>query len=292
MSHDHNITEIRFNKQFKIATILNLAFVVVELVFGIVTNSLALISDAGHNFGDVIGLLIAWGAAYLVQKKPTTRYTYGFKKSSIIAAQLNSLILLVAIGIIIWEAVNRINNPPDVDGAVMMLVAGIGVVINGITTFLFLSGRKEDLNIKGAYLHMLADTVISLGVVISGLIIYLTNLFWIDPAISIIIALMIFWSTYKLLRDSTKLSLDAVPDSINIEDVKLLLDGFQEINEFHDLHIWALSTTESALTVHLTIDRKDQSEKILQAIQQKIKERFGITHCTIQIEERKCNNGC
>ena len=292
MSHNHNSSEISFNKQFKIGILLNLAFEIVELVLGILTNSLALISDAGHNFSDVIGLLIAWGAGYLVQKKPTDRFTYGFKKSSVIAAQLNSLILLVAIGIIIWEALNRITDPPNIDGTVVMLVAGIGVIVNGITALLFISGKEKDLNIKGAYLHMLADTLISVGVVLSGLIIYFTNLFLIDSLISILIAVIIFWSTFKLLRDSTKLSLDGVPDSINIEEVKMFLTNYQEINEFHDLHIWALSTTENALTVHLLIDREDQSKEILQKLQNEIEERFGITHCTIQIEESKCGNHC
>jgi cobalt-zinc-cadmium efflux system protein len=285
-------SKISFNKQFKIGIILNLSFVIVELVAGILNNSLALISDAGHNFSDVIGLLIAWGAGYLVQRKPTNQFTYGFKKSSVVAAQLNSLILLVAIGIIIWEALNRLSEPPNVDGAIVMLVAGIGVIVNGVTALLFISGKEKDLNIKGAYLHMLADTLISLGVLFSGLLIYFTKLFMIDSIISIIIAVIIFWSTFKLLRDSTKLSLDGVPDSIDIDKIKLFLSDYPEVNEFHDLHVWALSTTENALTVHLLIERNDQSKEILQNLQHEIEERFGITHCTIQIEEIKCGNHC
>ena len=224
--HIHNSTAVDFNKRIKIGIILNLSFVAVELVTGIVYNSLALIADAGHNLSDVISLLIAWIASYLVQKKPTSDFTYGFKKSTILAAQVNSLILLVAIGIIIWEAIERLNSPQDVNGETLIIVAGIGVFINGLTTFLFLKGKDFDLNIKGAYLHMFADTLISLGVVISGLLIIITGEYLIDPLISILIAIVIFWSTYKLLIESTKLSLDAVPESVNIEYVRNYLKNF------------------------------------------------------------------
>ena len=221
MIHNHSISNYNnHSTKFKIGIILNLVFVIVELIVGIISNSLALIADAGHNFSDIIGLLIAWGASYLVQKKPTVNFTYGFKKSTILAAQINSLILLVAIGIIIWEAVGRLTTPIEVQGINLVIVAGVGVFINGFTTFLFLKDKDSDLNIKGAYMHMLADTLISLGVVISGIIIIWTNASWIDPLISIIIAIIIFLGTLKLLRDSTKLSLDAVPDSIDIEEVK------------------------------------------------------------------------
>jgi len=289
--HQHNIGEA-YNNKFKIGIILNLSFVFIEFFIGIIYDSLALVADAGHNLSDVLGLLIAWGASYLILKKPTNNFTYGFKRSSIIAAQLNSLILLVAIGIIIWEAVNRLSSPPEVEGTIMMLVAGVGVIINGITTYLFFADKDTDLNIKGAYLHMLADTLISVGVVISGLIIYLTNSYWIDPVISILIAVIIIWSTWSLLRDATKLSLDAVPDSIDISNVKNYFLSLKEVQDFHDLHIWALSTTETALTVHLIKDSMLSNDEILKQVNAELKDQFNISHTTIQLEELECSNGC
>lgn len=296
MSHDHSHQHFpqngNYDHKFKIGIVLNLLFVFVEFIFGILYDSLALIADAGHNFSDVIGLVIALGASYLVRRKPTENFTYGFKKSSIIGAQLNSLILLVAVGIIIWEAVDRITSPPPVEGGILIIVAGFGVVINGITTYLFIGGKDSDLNIKGAYLHMLADTLISLGVVISGLIIVLTGANWIDPIISILISIIIFWSTWKLLQDATKLSLDAVPDSIDIEKVKAYLSSNSDINNFHDLHVWALSTTETALTVHLIIDQKMNRDSLIKNITHELEHNFGISHSTIQTEEIDCSNGC
>lgn len=291
-SHHHPNKEQNFDNKFKIGITLNLLFVAVELIFGLLYDSLALIADAGHNLSDVIGLVIALGASYLVRRKPTEKFTYGFKKSSIIGAQLNSLILLVAIGIIVWEAVNRITSPPEVEGSILIIVAGFGVIINGITTYLFVGGKDSDLNIKGAYLHMLADTLISLGVVFSGILILLTGASWIDPIISILISIIIFWSTWKLLQDATKLSLDAVPGSINIEEVKEYLSNNSEINDFHDLHIWALSTTETALTVHLLIDIKLDRDNFIKTINHELEHKFGINHTTIQTEEINCSNGC
>ncbi|MCW8849001.1 MAG: cation diffusion facilitator family transporter [Melioribacteraceae bacterium] len=296
MSHSHNHHHPNrtdnFDNKFKIGIALNLLFVTVEFIFGLLYDSLALIADAGHNLSDVIGLVLALGASYLVRRKPTENFTYGFKKSSVIGAQLNSLILLVAIGIIVWEAVDRITYPPQVDGFILIIVAGIGVVINGITTYLFIGGKDSDLNIKGAYLHMLADTLISLGVVVSGIIILLTGANWIDPIISILISIIIFWSTWKLLQDATKLSLDAVPGSINIEKVKDYFINKTEINDFHDLHIWALSTTETALTVHLVIDEKLKRDDFIKTVNHDLEHKFGINHSTIQTEEIDCANGC
>lgn len=289
--HDHSAPN-KFNNKFKFGIILNLGFVLIEFLFGIMYDSLALIADAGHNLTDVVGLVIAWGASYLALKKPTSKFTYGFKKSSIIAAQLNSLLLLVAIGIIIWEAVNRLTNPPEVEGIILIWVAGIGVIINGITTYLFFNGKDEDLNIKGAYLHMLADTLISVGVVISGIIIMLTAANWIDPVISIVISVVIFWSTWKLLNDSTKLSLDGVPESINADEVKKYLLNLDETCDIHDLHIWAISTTEIALTVHLIVNENLSNDKLLEKINHDLDHQFKISHTTIQLEVEKCENGC
>jgi cobalt-zinc-cadmium efflux system protein len=289
----HNLNQnISDGKRFKIGIAINLLFVLVELIVGILADSLALIADAGHNLGDVFGLLIAWGASILMVKKPSGKFTYGFKKSSILAAQLNSLILLAAVGIIIWEAINRLSSATQVDGGVLMIVAGIGVVINGITTYLFIKGKDTDLNIKGAYLHMLADTMISFGVVLSGFLIILTGFNWIDPIVSIIIAIIIFWSTWRLFQDATKLSLDAVPDSINIDQVKKYFSDNNSIVDFHDLHVWALSTTETALTVHLVIDELLDNDSILQNVNDDLKSNFSISHSTIQIEQKNCTNGC
>ncbi|MCB9259932.1 MAG: cation transporter [Ignavibacteriales bacterium] len=295
MSHDHNHhhhIDGNYNNKFKIGVALNLAFVLIEFIFGILNDSLALIADAGHNLSDIIGLLIAWGASYLVLKKPTKNFTYGFKKSSILAAQINALILLVAIGIIIWEAVDRIKSPPEVNGEILMIVAGIGVIINGITTYLFLSGKDTDLNIKGAYLHMLADTLISLGVVLSGFIIYMTNISLIDPIISIVIAIIILWGTWGLLTEATKLSLDAVPQSIDLEKIRKYIQSISQINEIHDLHVWALSTTENALTMHIIVEKKENEDSLIKKINHHLKSEFNITHTTIQIEEIKCESGC
>ncbi len=287
-NHNHHQTDGNYNNKFKLGIILNISFVLIEFIFGILYNSLALIADAGHNLSDVIGLAVAWGASILVTKKPTKNFTYGYKKSSIIGAQINSFILLVAIGVIIWEAINRFTSPPEVEGTVMIFVAGIGVVINGITTYLFLSGKDTDLNIKGAYLHMMADTLVSVGVVISGIIIIYTNAFWIDPTISILIAVVILWSTWSLLKDSTKLSLDAVPDSINIKNINEYFENLEEITNFHHLHIWALSTTETALTVHLTKKEEVSNDSLLQMVNSELRSKFNIPHATIQIENTNC----
>ena len=287
-NHNHHHTGENYNNKFKLGILLNISFVVIEFIFGILYNSLALIADAGHNLSDVIGLAIAWGASILVTKKPTKDFTYGYKKSSIIGAQINSLILLVAIGVIIWEAINRFASPPEVEGRIMIFVAGIGVVINGITTYLFLSGKDTDLNIKGAYLHMLADTLVSVGVVISGIIIIYTSAFWIDPIISLVIACVILWSTWSLLKDSTKLSLDAVPDSINIKRINEYFDSLDEISDYHHLHVWALSTTETALTVHLTKKEGIPNDTLLKKVNNDLKVKFSIPHATVQIENNNC----
>lgn len=292
-NHDHHHEmDGDINNKFKIGIILNILFVAVEFLMGILTNSLALIADAGHNLSDVLSLLIAWGASYLVLKKPSNKFTYGLKRSSILAAQLNSFILLAAVGIIIWEAVERISSPSIVNGSALIIVAGIGVAVNGLTTYLFHSGKDSDLNIKGAYLHMFADTIISVGVVVSGIIILLTGQSWIDPVISIIIALVIFWSTWKLFQEATRLSLDAVPDSINIENVKKYFNKLDDVQEYHDLHVWALSTTENALTVHIVIDGSISNDEVLEKINNDLSEKFGNLHTTIQIERRECSFGC
>ena len=291
-SHQHNHNEVpkNINSAFKIGIILNVGFVIVEFVYGIIYNSLALMADAGHNLSDVLGLLIAWGASYLVTKEPTKKYTYGFKRSSIMAATLNALLLLVAIGIILWEGIQRFSNPQEVEGIPIMIVAAIGVVINGVTAYLFLADKDKDLNVKGAYLHMLADTLISVGVVIAGLLILLTDLTWIDSVISIII--VIFWGTWGLLKDSLNLSLDAVPDSVQLEKVHKHLSNLENVITIHHLHIWALSTTENALTVHIVKEIFANNDELLKEINHELKHHFNISHTTIQIEDNECESEC
>jgi len=289
-SHTHEVKD--FGKAFAIGIALNVVYIVIEVIYGLIVNSLALIADAGHNLGDVLGLVIAWVASYLVKKSATKKYTYGLKKSSVLAAFLNSMILLVAIGIIIWEAIGRFADPQPIEGTTIMIVAGIGVLINALTALLFFSGRKHDLNIKGAFLHMAADAGISLGVVIVGLVLTFTDLYWLDPVMSIVIALIIFWGTWDLLKDSTSLALDAVPKDIDKEGVENYFDSISQLKSFHDLHIWAMSTTETALTVHAVVEENCGRNELIDKISKELKDKFNIVHTTIQIEEpgdKDCN---
>ena len=288
MAHEHNHShaEVKdYGKAFAIGITLNLIYIFIEAAYGFIINSLALLADAGHNLSDVLGLLLAWGASYLVKKAATGKHTYGFRKSSVLAALLNALILLVAIGAITWEAIGRFGNPQIIEGKIVMIVAGIGVLINSATALLFFSGRKQDLNIKGAFLHMAADAGISLGVVVVGLLLMYTDLYWIDPFISIIIALIIFWGTWGLLKDSVNLALDAVPENIDKKSVEKYLASLPEIEHFHDLHIWALSTTETALTVHVVVNNSCHRNTLIETISKALKHKFNIIHSTIQIED-------
>ncbi|MDZ7765854.1 MAG: cation diffusion facilitator family transporter [Melioribacteraceae bacterium] len=295
MSHDHSHThEVKdFSKAFAIGIGLNVVYIIVEVIYGLTVNSLALIADAGHNLSDVLGINYCMGSELSGQKKSATKkYTYGLKKSSVLAAFLNAMILLVAIGIIIREAIGRFAEPQQIEGTTIMIVAGIGVVINAATAFLFFSGRKDDLNIKGAFLHMAADAGISLGVVIVGLVLTFTNYYWLDPVVSIVIAVIIFWGTWDLLKDSTSLVLDAVPKEIDKEGVENYFDSIPEIDSFHDLHIWAMSTTETALTVHAVVEENCRRNDLIDKISEVLKNKFNIVHTTIQLEEpgkKDCN---
>ena len=286
-NHNHSHDNQNYSKAFAIGIGLNVVYIIVEVIYGLIVNSLALIADAGHNLSDVLGLLLAWGASYLVSRKPTRKYTYGFKKSSVLAAFLNALILLVAIGAIIWEAVSRFAEPQIIEGKTIMIVAGIGVIINGVTALLFYSGRKKDLNIKGAFLHMAADAGISFGVVLVGFILTFTNYYWLDPVVSIIIGILIFWGTWGLLKDSVNLALDAVPKNIKTEEVEKYFNNCKYISGFHDLHIWAMSTTETALTVHVIVDGNYERNKVIRQISNDLHEHFEIVHTTIQIENKQ-----
>ena len=290
-SHDHSHSHAGhshapkdFGRAFAIGTILNLGFVAVEAAFGILANSTALLADAGHNLSDVIGLVVAWGAAILAKRPPTERFTYGLRASSILAALGNALLLIFACGAIAWEAVWRFANPEPVASITVMVVAGIGILINGFTAWLFMSGRKGDLNIRGAYLHMVADAGVSLGVVIAGAAIMLTGWLWVDPLTSLAIVAVILWSTWGLLRDSINLALAAVPGHIELAKVRNCLEHLPGVARVHHVHVWAMSTNEVALTAHLMMPGGHPGDAFLKDAAHELHERFGIAHPTLQIE--------
>ncbi len=282
--HDHSHVPARIGRAFAIGVALNFGFVVVEVVFGLLSNSLALLADAGHNLSDVFGLLLAWGASILVQRRPTQRHTYGLRRTSVLAALINALVLLVAVGAIAWEAILRFGRPDVVASGTVMLVASIGIVINGFTAWLYMAGRQHDVNIRGAYLHMAADAAISLGVVLAAIAMYFTGWLWLDPAVSLVIAVVIGVGTWKLLRESLDLALDAVPTSIQPAKVAEYLAGLPGVSAVHDLHIWAMSTTEIALTVHLVKPDAIIDDALLVQITRELRGRFGIHHTTVQFE--------
>jgi cobalt-zinc-cadmium efflux system protein len=273
-----------YNRAFAVGVILNVGFVIVEAVFGVMSDSLALLTDAGHNLGDVLGLLLAWGAATLAKKRPSPRRTYGFSRATIIASVFSGLLLMGAVGAIGWEAVNRLVEPAQPAGKTIMIVAAIGVVINTVTALFFLSGKDHDLNIRGAFLHMAADAIVSLGVVISGALILFYGMNWVDPVISLVIAAVIFLSTWSLLRDSLNLAVDAVPRNVDPEAVRVYLTSLPGVRALHDLHIWPMSTTDTALTAHLVMDVFPDSDHFLNDVAQVLETRFSIKHPTIQME--------
>jgi len=285
--HSIQAAEKEIHRAFKIGLVLNVGFILIELVFGLLADSLALLSDAGHNLSDVLGLALAWGASYLGNREATDRRTYGWKKTTILAALFNAIILLVAVGAIAWEAVHRFGRPTTVGGVTIVWVAGAGVVVNGITAWLFLSGRTRDLNIRGAFLHMAADAAVSLGVVLSGVWMMFTGWTWIDPAISLVVAAVVFFSTWGLLRDSFNLALDGVPKHIDTDAVEDYLSNFHGISHVHDLHIWGMSTSEIALTAHLVKQSAEDDDILLAEMREGLRNRFGIGHITIQWERGK-----
>ena len=282
--HGHSHAPKSFGKAFAIGTALNLGFVIIEAGYGIAAGSMALLADAGHNLSDVLGLLIAWGAATLGRRTPKGRYTYGFRSSSILAAFLNALLLLVAIVVIAVEAIRRFSEPAPVAGGTVMIVATVGIVINTATALLFMSGRKGDLNIKGAFLHMAADAAVSAGVVVAGFFIVKTGLSWIDPVTSLVIVAVIAIGTWGLLRDSVNMSLQAAPPGIDPLEIGSFLRAQDGVQEFHDLHVWPMSTTETALTVHLLMPSGYPGDTYTARVAAALKEKFGIVHATIQIE--------
>ena len=279
----HSHAPDTFGFAFAIGVALNTLFVAAEVIFGYAANSLALISDAVHNFSDVIALLLAWAAVWLARKRPTQQHTYGYRRASILAALINAGLLLIAVGGIAVEAINRIREPADVAGWTVVLVATLGIVVNGATALLFMRGRHGDLNIRGAYLHMAADAGVSLGVVVAAFAIMLTGWQWVDPAISLCIAAVVLASGWGLAKDSVNLALDGVPKGIELADVKDYLGQLQGVTEVHDLHIWAMSTNETALTVHL-VRPGGYEDSFLHGVCEELSHRFNIQHATLQIE--------
>ncbi len=293
--HGHSHAPADFGRAFVIGIALNSIFVVVEATFGFLYGSMALVADAGHNLSDVLALLLAWGASIAAKRPPSARYTYGFKSSTILAALANALLLAVAIGAILFETIHRILEPQEPQGMVMVIVAGIGIAINAFTAFLFMRGQ-EDLNIRGAYLHMAADALVSAGVVLAGLAILLTGLWWIDPLVSFAIVAMIGIGTWGLAKDSLKMGLLAVPARIDVDEVRRHLAGLEGVEAVHDLHIWPMSTTETALTAHLVMPGAPCSDAFLRDIAATLEAHFGIGHSTVQIERQTdldpCGTGC
>ncbi len=282
--HGHNHAPETHNRAFLIGTSLNVGFVLVEAWFGIITHSLALLADAGHNLSDVLGLLLAWAASYLVQRPPNHKYTYGLRRSSILAALLNAILLLLTMGGITWEAIRRLQEPSPIAGGTVIFVAGIGVVINTLTALLFLSGRERDMNIRGAFLHMAADALVSVGVVLAGMAILLTGWLWLDPVISLAIVVIIVVGTWNLFKDAMELILDGVPKQIESIAVRTFLQELPGVTQVHDLHIWGISTTETALTAHLVIPKEYKGDRFLNDTCAALQDYFGIDHATLQIE--------
>jgi cobalt-zinc-cadmium efflux system protein len=282
--HAHVHGPASFGMAFAVGIGLNLTFVAVEFTYGVIANSVTLIADAGHNLSDVLGLVIAWIAIVLTRRAPSSRYTYGLGGSSILAALFNAVLLLVAVGAIAWEAVLRLFHPEPVASGTVMIVAAVGILVNGVTAALFASGRKGDLNIRGAFLHMIADAAVSAGVVVAGLVILSTGWLWLDPLTSLVIVAVIVWGTWSLLRDSVAMSVDAVPASIDPQTVRSYLASCAGVAAVHDLHIWPLSTTENALTAHLVFPAGHPGDEFLLTAATELRQRFGIGHTTLQIE--------
>lgn len=286
--HDHGHDHAHHHpapsdKRYTIAIALNLSFVIIEAAAGFFANSTALLSDAAHNLSDVLGLALAGGAAWLARRQAGEQRTYGFSKATVLAALANALVLVIACGGILWEATSRFFTPEATQPIFVMAVAAIGVLINGATAMLFLAGRKEDVNVRGAYLHMLADAGVSAAVIVAGAAIWLTSFHWIDPAISVAVVLLILWGTWGLLRESLDLALDAAPAHIDVPAVRQFLSEQAGVTAVHDLHIWAMGATKPALTAHL-VRPEGGDDAFLAALSDQIAERFGIKHVTIQIE--------
>ena len=283
MGHEHSHSANNIGQAFRIGILINIVFITVEVVYGLSSNSTALLADAGHNLSDVLALAFSWFAIIVAKRKPNHRFTYGLRRTTILAAIINTLLLIVTVGFIAWEAIIRINSGHQIHGRTIIMVASLGIAVNAFTAFLFLKGKEHDLNIKSSFLHFVADALVSLGVVVAGVIILLTGITWIDSVVSLIIAAFILYTSYRLLIDSINLALDAVPKDIDINAVSSYLTGLRNISSIHDLHIWALSTSETALTVHLVIE-SSIDDNLLHEITDYLNSNFGIKHSTIQFE--------
>jgi cobalt-zinc-cadmium efflux system protein len=290
--HAHGIPIEGVNLRMGIAVALNLVFVLIEGGFGFLSNSVALIADAGHNLSDVLGLVCAWGALLLGRRPPGAKFTYGLGRSSVLAALMNAVLLLLACGAIAWEAASRLAAPPPVAGRTIMAVAAAGIVLNGISAWMLHAGSHGDLNRRSAYIHMLSDAAVSGGVLLSGLLIVFTGWSLLDPIVSLVIVAVILASTWRLLRDSLTLSLDGVPASVNSSAVMSYLADQRGVTDVHDLHIWALSTTSVALTAHLVVPDRGAEDALLTSLTPDLKRRFRIQHATLQIERDRCEHGC
>jgi cobalt-zinc-cadmium efflux system protein len=292
MSHEHSHEIGNYNWAFAIGVMLNITFVALEASYGVFADSLALIADAGHNLSDVVSLLLVWGASVLATKAATEKRTYGLRKTTIMASMASAILLLFALGGITWEAIGRILNPQPIEGMTVVIVAGIGVVINTLTALLFINGQKHDLSIRGAFLHMAADAGVSLGVVIAGIFVLYRGWLWIDPVVSLAIVAVVFIGTWGLLRDSINYAIDAVPKGVDIAGIKQYFQSFEHVSRIHDFHVWPLSTTEIALTVHIVVNNESLDNKFLLRLQQHLHDHFGIEHSTIQLETSAQDNNC
>jgi len=290
-AHPHGAPK-DFGRAFVIAITLNLGFTAVEFVYGFLAQSSALMADAGHNLSDVLGLVLAWGGAMLARKAPDSRFTFGLRGSSILAALANAMFLLIACGAIGWDAIRRLADPPEVASVTVMVVAGIGVLINLASAWLFAKGSKGDLNIRGAFLHLAADAAVSVGVVLAGLAILYTGWNWLDPVTSLLIVLVIVAGTWGLLRESLKLAVNAVPGHVDLAEVADYLRERPGVLDIHDLHIWGMSTTETALTVHLVMPEGPPGDAFLDAVADALQERFRIGHSTLQVERGDSEHLC
>jgi cobalt-zinc-cadmium efflux system protein len=292
-SHSHHhIVPQNITRAFVIGIILNLVFVITEAITGFIIHSLALLTDAGHNLSDVASLALVLVANSLAKKKTTENYTYGYQKTTILVALSNAVLLLIAVGAIGYEAVQRMLHPEPVAGNIISIIAGVGILINTATALLFLKDKDRDINVRGAYLHMASDAVVSAGVVIAGIVMFYTNYFWLDSVISVVIIFVIIINTWDLLKDSLRLSLDGVPAGIESNAIVKYLYSLEGVSEVHDLHIWAMSTTETALTVHLVIPDKITDDAFLMKIKHKLEHDFQVAHSTIQIEKKSIGDDC
>jgi cobalt-zinc-cadmium efflux system protein len=291
-NHHHHHAPSHYGRAFVLAILLNTGFVGIEFSYGFIANSTALMADAGHNLSDVLGLLLAYGAVLLARTQPNKRYTYGLRSTSILAALANAMLLFFACGAIAWEAIDRFSTQPAVESLTVSAIAGVGIVVNSLSAFLFMKGSDHDLNIRGAYLHMAADAAVSLAVVISGVVMFYTQWYWLDPSITLLIVVVILIGTWSLLRESLRLVLSAVPAKVDGAAIEAYLSQLDGVSDCHDLHIWGLSTTETALTAHLVMPDGCPNDAFLDDIAHTLAEDFFIHHSTLQIEQSSTNHVC